>query len=139
KQGKTLIDVLNEIYSEFGIYYCQQDNFYFEGSAGMDKMNKIILSLQANPPKQIAGFSVKTFIDYAKSIKTTIATNAQEIVTLPKSDVLVFNLENGCDIIIRPSGTEPKIKAYYTAIAETLDNAQKIHNAMAQSMKEIMQ
>ena len=86
----------------------------------------------------IGGLNVTVFADYKASEQTDIATGAKTVLTLPKSDVLVFELEQGASVIIRPSGTEPKIKAYYTAIGETRADAEKTEAALKADFKKIL-
>ncbi len=114
-KGMNLVDVMNSLYDEFG-YYCNTVKSYtFEGAAGMEKMADIMDTLRENPPKEIAGMAVTAVSDY-KTSTTVMADGSTEIIELPKSNVLAFALENGNKVIVRPSGTEPKIKAYITAI-----------------------
>ena len=103
-QGKTLVDALNDIYNEYGYYYHKLFNFYFDGAAGFTKMVNLMKGLRDNPITEVAGLKVLEVIDYALGIED-----------LPKADVVTYKLEDGSQIIIRPSGTEPKLKIYATA------------------------
>ncbi len=120
KQGKTLADRLNEIFDKHGIYYNKVESFAFEGADGMEKMAKIMASLRENPAKEIAGAKVVAFTDY-KTCECTDESGTKS-TGLPKSDVLEFGLDNQCAVIIRPSGTEPKIKIYYSLVGKTRDD-----------------
>ena len=124
-EGKTLGDRMNELYAEFGCYKNTVDSFAFEGSAGMDKMKAIMESLRHNPPKEIMGYKLEKVNDYLKSESYDMGGN-KEILTLPKSNVLKFTFEGGLGIIARPSGTEPKLKIYYTIKADSDEKANKI-------------
>ena len=136
-KGMNLVDVMNALYDEFG-YYCNEVKSYtFEGAAGMDKMVGIMEKLRNNPVSELAGFKVVAVSDY-KTSKTTFVDGAQEIIELPKSNVIAFALENGNKIIVRPSGTEPKIKAYLTAIGESKDDAFVIMEKLVASADEFM-
>ncbi len=122
-QGQTLVDVMNDIYSEFG-YYCNTVKSYqFEGAAGMDKMEKIMNGLRENPPTELAGMPVTYVGDYKTSIARDIESSSETKIDLPKSNVLQYKMAGGNGLIVRPSGTEPKIKAYITAIGESRDDA----------------
>lgn len=111
-QNKTLLDGLNEIYEEFGYCLCEQRSQNFEGQSGMQKMADITASLRACPPSDIGGLRVEKIRDYKTSTVTDIASGKVEKLTLPSSDVLAYELCGGSSFVIRPSGTEPKIKAY---------------------------
>lgn len=117
--GKTLLDVLDDIYKEFGYYYCVQKSFTFEGQSGMKKIASIMDLLKENPPAQIAGIPVATLKDFEKSVSRDLANDTTEKIDLPCSNVIGFYLSDGSSVIVRPSGTEPKIKIYIGAIAET--------------------
>lgn len=117
EQGKTLLDVLKSLYEEHGMVYCLQKSFTFEGAAGMEKMANIMESFRQDPPAQIGGDTVVSRLDYKTSVETNNLTGEEKEITLPKSNVLSYVLSNDGDkLIIRPSGTEPKIKIYITAI-----------------------
>ncbi len=125
-QGKTLVDVMNDIYDEFG-YYCNQVKSYqFEGEAGMAKMDKIMTSLRENPPKELAGEKVVYIGDYKKSVAYNLDDATESKIDLPKSNVLAYKTDKGNGIIVRPSGTEPKIKAYITAIGSSKAASQEL-------------
>ncbi len=119
KQGKTLIDVLNGLYEEYGHYYHTQNSITCEGASGMQKIAQIMTDARENPLKAIAGKKVIAFADYKESVKQNYITGDKEAILLPKSNVLSYFLEGGESVILRPSGTEPKIKIYCTALADT--------------------
>ncbi len=118
-QGKDLITVLDEIYKKYGYCVCVQKSFACEGISGMEQIKSIMLNLREQTPKQIYGIKVTEFKDYKQSICFNFETKEQTVINLPKSDVLSFGLEDGSMVIVRPSGTEPKIKIYVNAIGET--------------------
>lgn len=123
--GKTLGDRMNELYAEFGCYKNCVDSFAFEGSEGMDKMRSIMESLRQNPPKEIMGCKLLLVNDYLKSESLDI-NGKKGILTLPKSNVLKFAFTDGLGIIVRPSGTEPKLKVYYTVKSDSDEAANRI-------------
>lgn len=136
-KGMNLVDVMNSLYNEFG-YYCNiVESYTFEGAAGMEKMAGIMENLRNDSPKTVADMAVTAVSDY-KTSKTTYADGKQEIIELPKSNVLAYALENGNKLIVRPSGTEPKIKAYITAIGTNKDNAEAIAKTLVAAADEFM-
>ena len=137
-KGITLLQAREELYKQYGNYLHSQESFQCEGASGMEKMKEIMAGLRTNGPKEIGGLKVTTFADYKASEQTDLATGEKTAITLPKSDVLDFELEQGASVIIRPSGTEPKIKAYYTAIGETRADAEKTEAALKADFKKIL-
>lgn len=124
-EGKTLLDVINGLYAEHGMVYSSQNSFTFEGAAGMKKMQGIMDDLRALPPKKIGENSVIAISDYETSRKIELKTGKKSVITLPKSNVLYYDLdENGSNLIVRPSGTEPKIKVYITSVDADREKAQ---------------
>ena len=134
KQGKSLVDVIDGIYDEYGHYLNTTLNFYFEGAEGMDKMAAIMNGLRENAPASIAGYKVVSIADYDTKIATDLLTGKTEAIDLPKSNVLSYTLEGGHCAIVRPSGTEPKIKLYITAIGSTEAEAHAITDKISEDM-----
>jgi phosphoglucomutase len=126
--GISLIQARENLYKEYGVYIHSQHSFTFEGEAGMKKMSAIMEDFRSNVPQSISSLKVLSVDDYKTSESTEIATGSKTTIKLPKSNVIAFNLEKGAKVVIRPSGTEPKIKAYYTATAPTEDEALEIKN-----------
>ena len=138
-RGKSLYEVMEGLYEEHGMYLNALDNYAFKGSSGMVKMGEIMEGLRNNPPKSISGMKVLAVSDYKKGERICIATGEKTVIDLPSSNVLYYELENSCGVIVRPSGTEPKIKIYYTACAKTRAEAEKIKDAMSSDMKKYME
>ncbi len=137
-QGKTLIDVMNGLYDEFG-YYCNTVQSYtFEGASGMEKMAAIMDGLRVNKPSSFAGYEVTKIDDYKTSKSADVKTGEESEITLPKSNVLAYTLTDGNKVIVRPSGTEPKIKAYITAIGTSEENAKQIAQKLLEDADELM-
>lgn len=122
--GSSIKERLEEIYSQYGRYLNKVDSFEFPGLTGMDKMNSIMSSLRENPPKDFAGYKVEKVTDYLDSKATG----------LPPANVLIYALEGGTSVVVRPSGTEPKIKTYFTTLGKDLEEAQKQKDALAASL-----
>ena len=126
--GSSLKQRLEEIYAEYGRYLNKIDSFEFPGLSGMDKMSRIMQNLRENAPAEIAGYKVTEVTDYTKTEETG----------LPAANVLVYKLENNETVIVRPSGTEPKIKIYYTTLGKDLAEAQAEKDKLAEALKPIM-
>jgi phosphoglucomutase len=137
-KGITMLQARENLYNKYGVYHHSQESFQFEGISGMQKMAEIMKSLRENVPTEIGGLKVTTFEDYTTSQSKNTATGEITTLTLPKSDVLVFKLTDGASVVIRPSGTEPKIKAYYTTIADTKDEALALKETISNSFKKIL-
>lgn len=131
KEGKTLGDRLDELYAEFGTYRNFVDSFAFEGISGMEKMSDIMAKLRKDPPTELLGRKLIAMNDYKESVGRDLVAGTSEAILLPKSNVLKFVYENGVAVIVRPSGTEPKIKIYYTVTADSCEAAEKLVDALA--------
>ena len=119
-QGMSLLDAVNALYAEYGFYRNELHSFTFEGESGMKTMQAIMAGLRAKPQTEIAGFAVAGCTDYQNGD-----------TGLPKADVLEYRLENGAKLMVRPSGTEPKIKIYLSAVAASASQADQINQALA--------
>ncbi len=126
--GKTLIDALDELYKKYGYYFCAQKSFTCEGQSGMQRIKDTMDGLRANPPKEIAGSSVIKINDYGKRVSIDTLNNTETSLTLPKSNVLSYFLDDGSSLIVRPSGTEPKIKIYISSVGKTEDASNNRRN-----------
>lgn len=112
-QDKTLIDLLHHLYQKYGVYREKLVSiFYGDGKSSFDQMKQAMAHLRANPPKAIRGTPVITVEDYEASTCTDLRTGQTDPIHLPKSNVYRFNLDDGSKVVVRPSGTEPKIKLY---------------------------
>ena len=120
-KGISMIEARKRMYEKYGVYVHSQHSFTFEGESGMIEMQKIMAKLREEHPTEINGLKVLQFDDYQTSISKNLTTGEKTEITLPKSNVLAFSLEEGAKVVIRPSGTEPKIKAYYTVTADTTE------------------
>ncbi|MBQ3139892.1 MAG: phospho-sugar mutase [Ruminococcus sp.] len=138
-QGISLLEARENMYKKYGMFYQTLYSFTFEGESGMNKMDEIMTTLRNNPPTAIAGVPVVKFDDYKASTSKDIASGAVTELTLPKSNVLAFFLEGGSKVIVRPSGTEPKIKIYLTAKQPTRAEAEalekKLHDEFSKNFQ----
>ena len=126
--GSSIKERLEAIYAKYGRYLNKVDSFEFPGLSGMDKMASIMDSLRTNPPKEIGGYAVTKVTDYQKSEETG----------LPAANVLIYALEGGATVVVRPSGTEPKIKTYFTTLGKDLAEAEAQKEVLANALKPIL-
>ena len=126
--GSSIKQRLEEIYAQYGRYLNLVDAYEFPGLSGMDKMAGIMKGLRENVPCEFAGKKVTKVTDYLDTASTG----------LPKSNVLRYDLEDGSVLIVRPSGTEPKIKTYFTTSGATLEEAQAKKDALTEAIKPIL-
>ena len=125
--GSSIKQRLEEIYKEYGRYLNKVDSFEFPGLSGMDKMAGIMNELRTNPPKDFAGKKVVKVMDYTKPEETG----------LPAANVLIYSLDDGSTVVVRPSGTEPKIKAYYTTLGKDLAEAEAEKEKLAAALEPL--
>ena len=104
------------------------DSFEFPGLSGMDKMSALMQGLRDKPLTEIAGHTIVKVTDYQKPEETG----------LPAANVLIYKLDNGETVVVRPSGTEPKIKIYYTTLGKNLEEAEAEKEKLAEALKPIM-
>ncbi|MEE1060486.1 MAG: phospho-sugar mutase, partial [Ruminococcus sp.] len=138
KQGKSLAQVIDGLYEEYGYYLNRTVSFEFEGAAGMKKMNEIMSGIRQTLPEEIEGRKVVKISDYLLQYENDFVKNTKTIIDLPQSNVLAFNLEGDDAVIIRPSGTEPKIKLYITAVGKNYETAEEICNNLIESSKALL-
>ncbi|NCC06472.1 MAG: phospho-sugar mutase [Clostridia bacterium] len=136
--GSSILKRLEEIYAEYGTYLNKVDSFEFDGLSGMDTMKGIMQSLRDNAPKDIAGYKVVKTADYKTHEMTDVINGTKEMINLPAANVLTYWLDNGASVIVRPSGTEPKIKIYYSTKGKTLDDAKALQQTLAAAMEPLM-
>ncbi len=125
--GSSLKARMEAIYAQYGRYLNKVDSFEFPGLSGMDKMAGIMAFLRSNPPHAIGGYDVVKITDYTKTEETG----------LPSANVLVYGLEGGATVIVRPSGTEPKIKAYYTTLGKDIAEAEEQKDELSAALKPL--
>ena len=137
-KGVSLLQAREEMYKQYGNFVHTQSSFQCEGASGMERMKEIMAGLRNDPPKAIGGKKTLSVADYAASEEVDLATGAKTVLTLPKSDVIAYKLEDGASVIIRPSGTEPKIKAYYTTIGADRNEAKALEETISADFKSIL-
>jgi len=117
---------MQELYKTYGGFAEETVSITMEGSDGIAKIKAIMEDMRSNKPESFGDFKVTAIRDYKTSVKYNLADGSEEALTLPKSDVLYFELTNGASFVARPSGTEPKIKLYYLIQSETEESAKKV-------------
>lgn len=138
-EGADLIEAIESLYERYGYYLNKTINMSYPGSSGADKMEAIMDSLRTNPPQVIAGLPVVSILDYADGAPMTkINGNPDEHQILPSANVISFDLGDGVRIIIRPSGTEPKIKAYVFSKANTRDQAEQLLSELSKAARKLL-
>ena len=135
--NKTLVDAIDMLYEQYGYYGDKVTSFVLPGKDGLEKMQAVMQALRANPPKSFAGTDVKALRDYQTSKR--ICGETVEKLTLPKSNVLYFELEGGAWICVRPSGTEPKIKLYVNAVSGSAGETQRLLNAYSDAAVKLLE
>ena len=140
KQNMTLCDALEDLYNTYGNYKEAMIDIYMEGFDGIERRKRVMASLRANAPAAFGEYKVLTVGDYLDSTVKNIATGEVSSTGQPASDVLYYTLENEDKIIVRPSGTEPKIKIYILAHAddkETLAKKAELYSIDSRKMTEV--
>ena len=127
-RGISLINKLNALYRDYGYYLIKQHSYEFPGSAGFEKMKDLMQGLRDNAPTSAGGLSVNSVVDYKDGVDG-----------LPKANVIKFNLDGNCSAIVRPSGTEPKIKVYLSVTAKDRDLASATEQAISQDFEKIFE
>ena len=127
-EGRTVYDFVQEIFGRYGYYVEKVVSKTLPGKDGLTRIREIMANLRAEPPKEIGGMQVTAVRDYLKGTRT--AAGVSEPTGLPASDVLYYELEDGCWVCIRPSGTEPKIKLYINSNAPDKDAAAALNEKL---------
>ncbi len=136
-KGISMIQARENLYKEYGVYVNKVENFTCEGASGMQRMKEIMANLRSNTPKAVAGMAVTAVADYMASKSVTADGKTAEI-KLPKSDVVTLTLTDGASIVVRPSGTEPKVKAYYTTVGKTREEAEALQKKLSAEFTKVL-
>ena len=140
KQGMTLSDALDALYETYGYYKERTVDIYMEGLDGIERRRRVMSALRENTPCDFGGYAVKSYADYSTGVVTDIQSGNKTATGQPSSDVLYYTLENDDKIIVRPSGTEPKIKIYILAhdeSREALDKKTEIYETVTKRIGEV--
>ncbi len=129
ENGKSLYQLLLEIYNEFGLYKEHLVSLTLKGKEGVEEIKAMMVKYRTNPPKTIDGSPVQLYHDYLKQETVNLQSGAKIMLNLPKSDVVQFISADGTKISVRPSGTEPKIKFYF-GVKGTMKSTKDYTNAV---------
>ena len=135
-EGITLYDRVQEIFAKYGYFVEKVVSKTLPGKDGLTRMKEIMKELRENPPKEIGGMKVTAVRDYLKGVRT--ADGESKPTGLPTSDVLYFELEGGCWVCVRPSGTEPKIKLYVNSNAKDKAEAVRLNETLREASEKLM-
>ena len=139
KENKTLVTVLDEVYKKYGYYKEYTRNMSFEGATGPKKMSNITSFFRNNEVAKIGGVDVLIKEDYELSKRTQLQSSLETKITLPKSDVIKYILDNDAWVVVRPSGTEPKLKVYYSCKASSMEEAENLIKKMDDDILRIIE
>ena len=134
REGKTILDALDALYAKFGYYLAYVQSIELTGADAMEKAAKMMADLRADVPEAIGGAAVTGVCDYKTGIAKDLVTGEETVIQLPKSNVLELLLGDKGSVIARPSGTEPKVKFYYTAVGDTRESAKQLLDACVAQM-----
>ncbi len=137
-RGSSLYEAMQALYTEHGRYLSVTDNYVFEGLSGMEKMAGIMARLRESHLREIAGYAVQVLLDLETGLRHDFVNGGESRIELPSSNVLEYQLEAGLTVIVRPSGTEPKVKVYYTTKAPSEEEARAIQQKLAGAMSPLM-
>lgn len=136
--GKTVYQRLQEIYSEYGYVLDCNVSIPFKGLNAMKQMNAVVDSLKADPAKEFDIYKVSAVRDYSRNVKTDVATGATSEIGSPLCNCVYYELENGSFICVRPSGTEPKLKIYYSVKSRNKTEAEDALRKMQSAMEKLL-
>lgn len=138
-QGKDLAQVMGELYERYGYYRNKTISIAYPGASGAQRMKELTEALRAQAPKEIAGLSVQGVVDYAQCAPMPMVNQGADAAqTLPAADVIEFQLEGGSKVLVRPSGTEPKIKAYIFSLGATAEQSDALTAKLEQAARELL-
>ena len=140
EQGKDLYEAMETLYERYGFWGSRSISVAYEGSSGAARMSEIMASLGANPPEQIGGLAVQTVRDYSEGLPMAVVNGhaGEPAQTLPAAALFEFQLEGGSRVLVRPSGTEPKIKAYVFAKAEGREEADGLMAKLSEAARALL-
>ncbi len=138
KQGKTLIDVLNELFEQYGYYSENTISVVLEGLEGQQRIARMMKEIRNIYPKQIGNASVAEITDYEKQEKTDLMSNKTEKIDIEKTNAIRFLYDDGCWYTLRPSGTEPKIKLYIYTKAKTMQESKNLLKEIEKTVLDVL-
>jgi phosphoglucomutase len=136
--GTTVFERLNNIYKEYGYVLDLNVSIQYKGLNAMKEMNAVVDALKVSPVTKFGKYEVATIRDYSKDVKTDVATGKTSPIGSPKTNCVYYELKTGSFICVRPSGTEPKLKIYYSVKANNKDDAEKALKEMQSAVEELL-
>ena len=136
KDGKTVLDALEALYETYGFYLAHVQSIELTGADAMEKAAAMMAGLRSDVPVTVGGAKVTVVNDYQISLSKDLTTAEESTINLPKSNVLELILGQQGSVIARPSGTEPKVKFYYTAVGKNKEEAKALLDAMITQMSQ---
>ncbi len=137
-KGMTLYEGLMELYKKYGTFREKLVSVTLEGMDGLAKISQIMVDIRNNIPSEIGGKKVLYLNDYSSSVKKNTESGEEEVITLPKSNVLLFEMEDNCWCAVRPSGTEPKIKFYMGSKGDSVETAEATVESIWKDMENFV-
>ena len=137
-RNQSLVDVLENIYKKYGYYVNTVVNLEFSGLDGNQEMSNIMTSLRENVPQEIAGLSVIKYLDYENKKRIEVSSGDVSNISLPSTNMVAFILEGGAEVMIRPSGTEPKMKIYITTAEKDLESSKMLTERLVLASKDMV-
>jgi phosphoglucomutase len=138
QNGSSLIEARKQMYEDFGYYHHCTQNHAFEGSMGMRKMDSIMDNLRRSYPRSLQAIKTVAFTDYSARTVTCLLTNTSKPTGLPASNVVKIELEDGSSVIVRPSGTEPKLKVYYTCVGTSPKSSAHLQGRLTEEFTKLI-
>lgn len=133
KQNMLITEVLEKIYEKYGYYVTSVESYAFEGEQGAKKIENIMKNLRELNLKEIGDFKVLKILDYLKGVEINLENNSKKELNFSKANILEYKLKNSMSLIVRPSGTEPKIKLYITAVGKTKKESKDFEQKLKKS------
>ena len=138
EKGSSVFEQMDKIYQKYGYYKEQVESVTMEGIEGLEKIKNIMEDVRKNPPTTVAGKKVLAIRDYQTSVRTELESGKTEEILLPKSNVIYLELEDDNNFIIRPSGTEPKIKLYCLLKGNTKEDTERLSELVKKDIAELV-
>ncbi len=139
-RGKDLVEALQGLYEKFGYYLNRTLNFAFPGESGALRMKEIMDTLRLEPPSEIAGKKVEAVNDFSEGVEMPVLNglSTDSVQMLPPANVVEFMLGDGIKVLVRPSGTEPKIKFYLFSREDTKEKAENLLDSLEESVRQFV-
>lgn len=137
-KNTTIARVLDALYEKYGYYRTDVVNIEFDGLEGADEMEAVMQRLYAQHPTELAGQAVTSVADYKRGVRTSLTLGVETPIDLPPADVMGYMLESGATVIVRPSGTEPKMKIYVTAKEKNTGDSAKMVKKLESAAKKLV-